>query len=189
MLIRLKKRLKYCPRCKRTRQRRSFIHNRARHDGLSTYCKTCHVKYYALSMKSDAALERAERWKKKYPEKFKATQLASALRRRSDNCRMTMQDVLNDFKNYTHCPYCKITLTWRNFSYDHLDGRASEVHGVCVECNLLKNQFHHSDFLTICNALGQERLRWYTERVRRPYGVYAPSKVILRERRSEVSKQ
>ena len=32
---------KYCPRCKTWYPRSDFVNNKARHDGLSSYCATC----------------------------------------------------------------------------------------------------------------------------------------------------
>lgn len=42
--------MKYCPRCKTTKDLGSFYKNRSQHDGLTTYCKPCHNENTKLSI-------------------------------------------------------------------------------------------------------------------------------------------
>jgi hypothetical protein len=64
------------------------------------------------------------------------------------------------------CPYCELALGVSNLSIDHKEGRGSDLHPVCIGCNLLKNIMIHADFLLVKEALGVERLRLYGTRIR-----------------------
>lgn len=161
---------KRCAKCGKVRRRKSFIPNRARKDGLTVYCRYCHTKYNKRYKKSAAAIARADVWKLENPDRFKAAQLVGYLRRRTNQKDATVESVLLEIKKSYICPYCNSPLTWRNFSYDHKDGMGTDVHPVCTECNLLKHNFEHEDFLRIASLLGIERLKYYHSKLKRPYG-------------------
>lgn len=165
--VKKRKGLKFCSRCGRWRQRRSFVGNRARYDGKCNYCRSCLKTYAKHHRNKENAIFRSKVWGAKYPDRRKAAQLSSFLRRRGIPTATTAS-VLQDMHSANPCPYCGDVINWTNMSYDHIDGVGTDVHITCNRCNLVKHGFMHEDFLLICKLLGQDRIRWYKERVRLP---------------------
>lgn len=163
-MSRLSRGLRVCFRCKRRRQKRSFLKNRARRDGLSVYCASCHNKYNKERIPKEQAIIRSARWASKNPERRKASGLAHHLKKKGGISR-TVDEIVLDMQSKRICPYCGTVLYWRNFSYDFKEGVGSDVHPVCIACNLLKAQFHHEDFRAICKLLGLARILFYHKKL------------------------
>jgi len=152
--------LKFCARCQRRRQRRSFLPNRGRRDGLSVYCRSCHVSYNARYASAERAIVRSRRYAKRHPERVKASQLASHLRRKG-GIEKNINAIEREIRSGRTCPYCGDTLTVRNFSYDFKNGAGGSFHAVCVGCNSVKHMIEHRDFVRIVALLGTSRLGYY----------------------------
>lgn len=75
--------MKFCPKCERHKEFDDFAKNKARHDGLQSYCKPCLIesgKKYSQKNKK-AVLERQKRYKAKDPEAYLAKQRAAQRKR------------------------------------------------------------------------------------------------------------
>jgi sarcosine oxidase delta subunit len=134
---------------------------------LAVYCKFCQEKYESERgySKGQKAIDRAKRWSRKNPDRYRAAQLRSYLKLRGDAKSYT--EILEDMTSGIKCPYCGDTLTYENLSYDHRDGSGSEILPCCVGCNLVKHIFDYEDFMKIVALLGAERIRYYHGKTRR----------------------
>lgn len=57
---------KLCPKCRESKDTKEFDENRARGDGLSSYCHKCELKRYRRRRKTDEYLGYQREWVKKW---------------------------------------------------------------------------------------------------------------------------
>lgn len=163
-----------CAKCGVLKARSLFSKNSGKSSGYHSYCKACNKGRQANMAKKHIAYRKA--YKDRHPERYRADRILWCLRKREaagGTCGLTRDSIIADMRANLRCPYCNDPIGLINISYDHINGCGTQVHPVCIECNLVKNILHHDDFLALIGAIGVERLMFYKDKVKRagrPFG-------------------
>jgi hypothetical protein len=171
---------KRCGRCRRTKLVEAFTKAKNKKGGIHAYCKKCNIKRLgALRTKAKTRASHV-RYKLRHPDRFRAARIISAFKARGDVLPegFDRDSIIAMMHAGLACPYCFIALGPINLSIDHKDGRNSEIHPVCMQCNLLKNIMWHEDFLRVRDLLGLERFRFYRDQVKLPWSNRSERRLI-----------
>src|SRR5208283_4198236 len=110
----VKQGFKHCPKCKTVKPESKFSKSKAQRDGLQTQCKECRKELRRIIKHKDVKI-----WRAKYPQKFKAEQLAQ-----------------NNIPLKDHCEICGCSNKVRKLHRAHFDyDKPLEVHTFCCKCH------------------------------------------------------